>query len=67
MTEFALILVLVGLVVLGTVTTLGNEVSLTYQDILEAVVNPSDPGSTQPYICPGGGTATLHGHKYHCQ
>ena len=67
MVELALMLVLVALVVIVTVTTLGNEVSKTFVDIQEAVTNPDDPGATSPYSCPGGGTAVLHGHKYHCQ
>lgn len=67
MVEYGLIMCLIVVVCLGVVMTLGNEVSLTYQDIQEAVMNPSDPGQTAPYSCPGGGTAVLHGHKYHCQ
>jgi hypothetical protein len=46
---------------------MGNQVNLTFQDIQEAIANPSDPGASSPYSCPGGTTATLHGHKYHCQ
>lgn len=67
MVEFALILVLVALVVMATLALMGNQVLLTYQDIQEAVTNPSDTGSTSPYTCPDGTTAMLHGHKYHCQ
>ncbi len=67
MVEFALILVLVALVAIVTITTTGNQLALTYIDIQEAVTNPSDPGSTSPYTCPDGTTATIHGHKYHCQ
>lgn len=67
MVEYGLIMCLVVLVSLAVVMTLGNEVYLTYQDIQEAVINPQDPGATAPYSCPGGGTAVLHGHKYHCQ
>jgi Flp pilus assembly pilin Flp len=67
MVEFALILVLVACVAIVTITVTGNELSNTYIDIMEAVANPSDPGSTSPYPCPGGTTATLHGHRYHCQ
>lgn len=67
MVELALMLVLVALVVIITLATTGNQLNLTFQDIQEAVTNPSDPGSTSPYTCPGGGTAVLHGHKYHCQ
>ena len=67
MVEFALILVLVACVAIVTITVTGNELFNTYTDIMEAVANPSDPGDTSPYTCPGGGTAVLHGHKYHCQ
>jgi Flp pilus assembly pilin Flp len=67
MVEFALILVLVACVAIVTITVTGNELSKTYTDVLEAVTNPGDAGGTSPYPCPGGTTATLHGHKYHCQ
>jgi Flp pilus assembly pilin Flp len=67
MVELALILVLVALMAILTLTTMGNQVNLTFQDIQEAISNPSDPGASSPYSCPGGTTATLHGHKYHCQ
>jgi Flp pilus assembly pilin Flp len=67
MVEFALILVLVACVAIATITVAGNQLSLTFQDIEEAVAYPSDPGAISPYSCPGGTTATLHGHKYHCQ
>jgi Flp pilus assembly pilin Flp len=67
MVEFALLLVLVACVALVTIAATGNQVNLTFQDIQEALANPGDPGSTSSYICPGGTTATLHGHKYHCQ
>jgi len=67
MVEFAIILVLVACVCIGVLAVTGNQLSLTFQDIQEAVANPSDPGDTVPYTCPGGGTAVLHGHKYHCQ
>lgn len=66
MVEFALLLVLVACVALVTIAATGNQLSLTFQDIQEAVGNPNDPGSSSPYTCPGGGTAVLHGHKYHC-
>ena len=66
MVEFALLLVLVACVAIVTIAATGNQVSLTFQDIQEAVGNPSDPGSTSPYTCPDGTTATLHGHKFHC-
>jgi Flp pilus assembly pilin Flp len=67
MVEFALILVLVALMAILTLAATGNQISLTFQDIQEAIANPSDPGDSSPYTCPGGGTAILHGHKYHCQ
>jgi Flp pilus assembly pilin Flp len=67
MVEFALILCLIAVVTVATLMTLGNQVVLTYEDIQEAVMNPSDPGATSTYLCPGGTQATLHGHKYHCQ
>ena len=67
MVEFSLILVLVACVAIVTITMTGNQLNLTFQDIEEAVANPGDPGATSPYTCPGGGTAVLHGHKYHCQ
>lgn len=67
MVELALILVLIAVVALTALTVMGNQVVLTYQDIQEAVTNPDDAGATSPYTCPGGGTAVLHGHKYHCQ
>jgi Flp pilus assembly pilin Flp len=67
MVEFALILVLVALVAIVTIAATGNQVSLTFQDIQEAITNPNDPGATSAYLCPDGTTAILHGHKYHCQ
>ena len=67
MVEFALILVLVACVAIAAITVTGNQLELTFEDIQEAVVNPGDPGATSPYPCPGGTTAVLHGHKYHCQ
>ena len=66
MVEFALILVLVAVVCLAVLTTMGNQLVLSYQDIQEALANPGDPGSTAPYTCPDGSIATVHGHKYHC-
>ena len=66
MVEFALILVLVACVVIGTLMLTGNQLVLTYQDIQAAVMNPGDPGGSTPYTCPDGTTAALHGHKYHC-
>ena len=66
MVEFALLLVLVACVALVTIAATGNQLSLTYQDIQEAVGNPSDPGGSSAYTCPDGSTAVLHGHKYHC-
>lgn len=67
MVELALILVLVALVAILTLMTLGNQVQASYTDVQEALMNPNDPGSSSPYTCPDGSTATLHGHKYHCQ
>jgi len=67
MVEFALILVLVALMAILTLAATGNEVNLTFQDIQEAIADPSGPGASSPYTWPGGATATLHGHKYHCQ
>ncbi len=67
MVELALILVLIAVVAMVALTEVGNQVNLTFQDIQEALANPGDPGASSPYPCPGGGTATLHGHKYHCQ
>jgi pilus assembly protein Flp/PilA len=67
MVEYALILVLVAVVVMVALTTVGNQVNATFIDIQEALMNPDDPGASAPYTCPGGGTAVLHGHKYHCQ
>jgi len=67
MVELALILVLVSVIAILTLMTLGNQVQASFTDVQEALMNPSDPGSTSPYPCPGGYLASLHGHKYHCQ
>jgi Flp pilus assembly pilin Flp len=67
MVEFALILVLVACVAMVTITVAGNELNKTFTDIQEAVTNPGDVGATSAYTCPNGTTATLHGHKFHCQ
>ena len=67
MVEYALILVLVAVVVLVALTTLGNQVNATFIDVQETLMNPNDPGASTPYTCPDGTTATLHGHKFHCQ
>ena len=67
MVELALILVLVAVVAMIALTAVGDQVTLTFQDIQEALANPNDPGASSPYTCPGGTTAVLHGHKYHCQ
>lgn len=67
MVELALILVLIAVVAMVALTAVGNQVNLTFQDIQEALANPSDPGASTPYTCPNGTTSTLHGHKYHCQ
>jgi Flp pilus assembly pilin Flp len=66
MVEFALILVLVACVAIVTIALTGNQLSLTFTDIQEAVSNPGDTGATSAYTCPDGSTAVLHGHKYHC-
>jgi len=66
MVEFALILVLVACVAIVTIALTGNQLSLTFTDIQEAVTNPGDTGDTSAYTCPDGTTAVLHGHKYHC-
>jgi Flp pilus assembly pilin Flp len=67
MVEFALILVLVACVAMVTITVAGNELNKTFIDIQEAVTNPGDVGAMSAYTCPGGTTATVHGHKFHCQ
>lgn len=67
MVEFALILVLVACVAIAAITVAGNELNKTFTDIEEAVTNPSDVGQSSAYTCPDATTATLHGHKYHCQ
>jgi Flp pilus assembly pilin Flp len=67
MVEFALILVLVACVAIVTIALTGNQLSLTFTDIQEAVTNPGDQGAQSAYTCPDGTTAVLHGHKYHCQ
>ena len=67
MVEYAIILVLVACVCIAAISALGNQVNATLQDIEEALLNPNDPGGTTAYLCPDGTTATLHGHKYHCQ
>ncbi|HYY46628.1 MAG TPA: hypothetical protein VE951_06185 [Candidatus Angelobacter sp.] len=67
MVEFALILCLVAMIAIVTLQVMGGELYKDYQDIQEAIQNPGDPGGQAPYSCPGGGTAVLHGHKYHCQ
>jgi Flp pilus assembly pilin Flp len=66
MVEYAIILVLVAVLCIGVLTTMGNQVSLSFQDLQAYLENPGDAGGTAPYTCPGGGTAVLHGHKYHC-
>lgn len=66
MVEFALILVLVACVAIVTIALTGNQLSLTYTDIQEAVTNPGDTGAPSAFTCPDGTTAVLHGHKYHC-
>jgi Flp pilus assembly pilin Flp len=67
MVEYAIILVLVAVLCIGVMTSMGNQVSLTFQDIQAYLQNPTDAGGTSPYTCPDGTTSVLHGHKYHCQ
>jgi Flp pilus assembly pilin Flp len=66
MVEYAIILVLVACVAIATIAVTGNQLSLTIQDIQEAVTNPGDAGGTAVYTCGDGTPAVLHGHKYHC-
>ncbi len=66
MVEFALILVLVACVAIATITVAGNELAKDYEDILEALTNPGDPGAASPFTCPDGTPAVLRGHKYKC-
>lgn len=66
MVEYAIILVLVACVCIGVLAVTGNQVTATFQDIEEAVMNPGDAGGTSVFTCPDGTPAVLHGHKYHC-
>lgn len=66
MVEYAIILVLVAVVVIGALSVVGNQVSLSFQDVQAYLANPTDAGGDSPYPCPGGGLAVLHGHRYHC-
>ena len=66
MVEFAIILVLVACVCIGVLAVTGNQLSMTFQDIEEAITNPGDAGGVSAYTCPDGTTAVMHGHKYHC-
>ncbi|HEY4844820.1 MAG TPA: hypothetical protein VII89_03920 [Candidatus Dormibacteraeota bacterium] len=66
MVEYAIILVLVGCICIGVVAVTGNQVTMTFQDIQEALMNPGDTGTTDVITCPDGTPAVLHGHKYHC-
>jgi len=66
MVEFAIILVLVACVSIAAITVAGNELSKTYEDINQALMNPSDTTSASGFTCPDGTPAVLHGHKYHC-
>jgi Flp pilus assembly pilin Flp len=66
MVEYAIILVLVACVAIAAIAVTGNQLSLTLQDIQEAVANPGDAGATTVYTCPDSTPAVLHGHKYHC-
>jgi Flp pilus assembly pilin Flp len=66
MVEYAIILVLVACVCIGVLAVTGNQVTATFQDIEEALMNPGDTGGTAVYTCPDGTPAVMHGHKYHC-
>jgi hypothetical protein len=66
MVEYAIILVLVACVCIGVVAVTGNQVTMTFQDIEEALMNPGDAGTSDVVTCPDGTPAVLHGHKYHC-
>jgi Flp pilus assembly pilin Flp len=66
MVEFAIILVLVACVAIAAITVAGKELSKTYEDILQAVTNPTDTTASTTFTCPDGAPAVLHGHKYHC-
>jgi Flp pilus assembly pilin Flp len=66
MVEYAIILVLVACVCIGVISVTGNQITATFQDIEEALMNPGDAGGTAVYTCPDGTPAVLHGHKYHC-
>lgn len=66
MVEYAIILVLVACICIGVVAVTGNQVSMTFQDIQEALMNPGDAGTADVVTCPDGTPAVLHGHKYHC-
>src|SRR5207302_447981 len=45
MVEYAIILVLIACVCIGVISVLGNQVSASFQDIEEALMNPNDPGA----------------------
>jgi Flp pilus assembly pilin Flp len=66
MVEFALILVLVACVAMAAITVAGNELSKTYEDITQALLNPYDTTASSPFTCSDGTPSVLHGHKYHC-
>jgi Flp pilus assembly pilin Flp len=66
MVEFSIILVLVACVAIAAITVLGNELVKTYEDINQAVTNPSDTTADSGFTCPDSTPAVLHGHKYHC-
>jgi Flp pilus assembly pilin Flp len=66
MVEFAIILVLVACVCIAAITVAGNELSRTYEDITQALINPADTTASTTFTCPDGTLAVLHGHKYHC-
>jgi Flp pilus assembly pilin Flp len=66
MVEFAIILVLVACVAIAAITVAGNQLSKTYEDINQALMNPSDTTADTAFTCSDGTAAVLHGHKYHC-
>ena len=66
MVEYAIILVLVACVCIGVLAVTGNQVTATFQDIEETLMNPGDAGTDAIITCPDGTPAALHGHKYHC-
>ena len=66
MVEYAIVLVLIAVVCIGVISVLGNQVTASFQDIEEALMNPDEPGTVATHTCADGTPAVLHGHKYHC-